>query len=123
MSITTEYDIQATVIEWAEWKKNKYPCLKLMYHTPNEGKRAPATGANLKRIGMKPGVPDICLPVARGGYHALYIELKTEDGSLSKEQKDYLHALDLEGNCTYVCRSAIDAIKRIELYITGGERI
>ena len=56
---------QQTVLEWAQWQRGKYPELDLLYHIPNEGKRSAANGAVLKRAGLKKGVPDLCLPVAK----------------------------------------------------------
>ena len=70
----SEDEEQAAVFEWAELMEHKYPCLWLMYHVPNGEKRDKATAAKLKRMGVKPGVCDIVLPAARGGYHGLYVE-------------------------------------------------
>jgi hypothetical protein len=62
---------QAAVIKWSLCVRGKYPELKLLYHVPNERKCSAVEGANLKRAGVKRGVPDLCLPVARGKYHGL----------------------------------------------------
>lgn len=51
---TTE---QITLFNWAENNKHILPCLSLMYHIPNEGKRT--NGAVLKAMGLKSGVPDV----------------------------------------------------------------
>lgn len=48
---TTE---QITLFNWAENNKHILPCLSLMYHIPNEGKRT--NGAVLKAMGLKSGV-------------------------------------------------------------------
>lgn len=45
---TTE---QITLFNWAENNKHILPCLSLMYHIPNEGKRT--NGAVLKAMGFK----------------------------------------------------------------------
>ena len=49
------------------------------------------TAANLKKEGVKRGVPDICLPVSRGKYHGLYIEMKAGKNKPSKEQKEWIN--------------------------------
>ena len=54
------------------------------------GKRDAKTATILKRQGVKAGVPDLHLPVARGGYHGLYIELKVGDNTTTKKQKDWI---------------------------------
>lgn len=71
---------QQCLFRWAEFASGKYPELRLMYHIPNGGARSKATAGRLKAEGVKAGVPDICLPVSRDGYHGLYIELKRERG-------------------------------------------
>lgn len=48
----------------------------LLYAIPNGGKRSAATAGRLKATGVKAGFPDVGLPVALGGFHGLFIELK-----------------------------------------------
>lgn len=112
---------QQMVFEWAATMEYRYPCLRLMYHVPNEGKRSKATGAKMKRIGLKKGVPDICLPVARGGFHGLYIEMKAVGGKATKEQCEYLDALRLEGYFVALCVGHEAAQNTILEYIELGE--
>ena len=58
-----EHRIQAALFEWAKYASAKHPGLKLMFAIPNGGARDAVTGAMLKREGVKPGVPDIFLPM------------------------------------------------------------
>ena len=104
---------QAALFEWASYK----PELSLMYAIPNGGYRTPTTGAILKRTGTKSGVPDICLPIARGGYHALYIELKTSKGALSANQRVWLNALNEQGYKAVMCRGWDQARDEIVRYL------
>ena len=67
---------QAVVISWCEMQKNKYPELSMIYHCPNGGYRNKIEAANLKRQGVKSGVPDLFLPVPRKNKHGLFIEMK-----------------------------------------------
>lgn len=65
-------------------------------------------------------MPDICLPVAKGGYNGLYIELKrVANGRVSEEQKRWLNALHEKGYAAEVCYGADDAIKMIMKYLKG----
>ena len=101
----TEAQEQRDLFRWAQLARGRYPELQLMYHIPNEGRRSTITGARMKAEGMKPGVPDICLPVARGPYHALYIEMKrTRASRVSEDQRAWLAKLMRVGNKAIVCR-------------------
>lgn len=101
----TEAQEQRDLFRWAQLARGRYPELQLMYHIPNEGKRSTITGARLKAGGLRSGVPDICLPVARGPYHALYIELKrTRASRVSEDQRAWLAKLTRAGNKAIVCR-------------------
>lgn len=113
----TEAQEQRFLFQWAGYAEQQYPELKLLHHIPNGGKRDVRTAANLKKEGVKAGVPDICLPVARGQYHGLYIELKTVKGKVQKNQKEWLNALNSEGYATKVCYGWLEAKEAIEKYL------
>lgn len=122
MQKKTELSEQQAVMEWAEYQTGKYPELELLFHIPNEGKRTVVNGANLKKAGLKKGVPDLCLPVARGGYHHLYIEMKKDKRSKpSAEQIKWQIALNAEGNLAVVCYSADEAIYMLTQYLNFKE--
>lgn len=98
-----ESDEQKALFDWAAFAQGKYPELKLLYHVPNGGSRHPAEAANLKAQGVKAGVPDICLPVPRGAFHGLFIEMKYGKNKLTVDQKWWLMALSHQGYATAVC--------------------
>ena len=100
---------QIALLHWADMMMNQYPELDLMYHIPNEGKRSVSTGSRLKKLGLKAGVPDIVLPVARGGYHGLYIEMKYGRNTLTDNQRQWMDALKKAGHLTAVCYSFMEA--------------
>ncbi|MDD2370854.1 MAG: VRR-NUC domain-containing protein [Firmicutes bacterium] len=113
----TESQIQIMIFDWASMMRNKYPGLEKMYHVPNGGHRHITTAMRLKAEGVKPGVPDIVLPVARGGFHGLYLELKADKGKLSKEQEKWLTDLKDEGYKAEVAYGFDEAIKTITNYL------
>nr|WP_110461497.1 VRR-NUC domain-containing protein [Ruminiclostridium sufflavum] len=96
------------------------PELELMYHIPNGGKRNITTAKRLKAEGVKAGVPDICLPVPRGVYHGLYIELKAGRNITTEKQDEWLEALDSNGYFTAVCYGWEKASKVITNYLKNG---
>ncbi len=117
---TANEDIeQETLMQWTAYAMGTYPELNLLYHVPNGGKRNAAEAAHLKRQGVKAGVPDLCLPVPRGKYHGLYIELKAKNNQPTETQIDWLKALAAQGFKTAVCwgfeaaRSVIESYMRL----------
>ena len=108
---------QATVIQYCAMMANKYEGLDLIYAIPNGGSRNEIEARNLKRTGVKAGVPDLFLPVARKGKHGLYIEMKRrEGGRLSQFQRQWLERLSQQGYETAVCKGSDEAIAVIEEY-------
>lgn len=105
----SEDTIQAQVITWANKQLKVYPELARLFHVPNGGQRHVLVAVNLKRQGVKAGVPDLCLPVPRFGCHGLWIEMKTKDGSISATQKDWIGYLQGAGYRVEVCRSFDEA--------------
>lgn len=109
---------QQFLFRWCAFSEGKYPELKLLYHIPNEGKRSKSTGGRMKAEGLRAGVPDLCLPVARGKYHGLYIEMKREKGSKHTDiQKQWQADLCEQGYCAVVCYGWEDAKNMIEEYL------
>lgn len=116
----TEEVEQIALFRWAEYAKCTLPELSLMYHIPNEGKRSRANGASLCMQGLKSGVPDICLPVAKGGYNALYIEMKRLGGKKpTANQTSWILRLNKGGNLALVCYGWEVAKTVIEKYLKG----
>ena len=122
MANMTEDQIQQAVIRWSRQAnvRKMFPQLALLYHIPNERKCTPQQGARLKRMGVKSGVPDLHLPVARGVYHGLYLEMKTEKGRVSANQTWWLERLRENGCCCVVCRCWEDAAHLLVTYLTEG---
>lgn len=109
---------QEIVIQWARMNSGKWPELSLLHHIPNGGSRSKKEGARFKRMGVLAGVADLHLPVARGPWHGLYIEMKYGEGRLSNSQKDFLKLAAEQGVYCIVCYSAEDAIEVIRQYVS-----
>lgn len=120
----SEDDEQEALFTWAAVNAPRIPCLRLLYAIPNGGKRDKREAAKLKRTGTKKGVPDICLPVPKGPYHGIYIELKRKKGGqLSTEQRQWLRDLSDQGYYCAVCKGWEAAAKTISIYIGTEGRI
>ena len=119
--IPHEANEQATLFKWAAMIRGRIPEIDLLYHIPNGGSRNRIEAANLKRQGVKSGVPDLCLPVARGKYHGLYIELKYGKNKTSENQDAWLTALQQQNYATAVCYGWQEAQKCITKYLELGD--
>ena len=108
---------QIKLFRWVDLAINQYPELKMLYHIPNGGSRNPIEAVNLKRQGVRSGVPDLCLAVPRGKYHGLYIELKYGSNRPTENQKRWLSALGENGYAVSVCYGCEAAIAEIIKYL------
>ena len=102
-----EHEIQAALFRWAHADATlaQHPELALFHAIPNGGHRMPSVAAKLKAEGVRAGVPDTCLPIARGGFASLWVELKKPGGTLTPEQAHWLAALTRHGNRVEICTS------------------
>ncbi len=108
---------QMQVISWARWNTARYPELALLYHIPNGGSRNKAEAVKLKQMGVLAGVPDLCLPVPKGVYYGLYIEMKYADGRLEKTQREFLRAVARNRYFCVVCYGAEEAVNILKEYV------
>jgi hypothetical protein len=115
-----EHHEQVALFKWAKMREKRIPELALMYAIPNGGKRSKAVAGKLKAEGVKAGVPDICMPVARGKHHGLYIELKAPGGKPSDTQSKWIKDLSDQGYYACVCVGWENAKTVIEAYLNNG---
>ena len=97
--MTPEDRLQITV---AEFLDRALPADAVWFHVANQRKTSPRQGAKLKRMGVKPGVPDLCI-IWRG--RPIFIELKAGKGRVSVKQAELMASLTLAGAVVTVCRS------------------
>lgn len=115
----TETQLQIKIFEWANSQIVNMPELSLLHHIPNEGLTSPKTAGIRKRKGVKAGIPDLFLPVAKHGYNGFYIELKKQGGKVSDAQSLILMALFDQGYFVKVVDNLDDAINIITVYLKG----
>jgi hypothetical protein len=118
----TEHAEAVALMRMVRLHEARWPELRLLYAIPNGGDRHPVVAAKMKAEGVRAGVPDYCLPVARGGYHGLYVELKTPTGYPSREQRAWIAALREQGYRAEVCRGWAAAWDVIREYMTTEGR-
>lgn len=116
-----EHELQRTLIEWVKWNEWRRPELQMLFAVPNG---VPLHGARkfgvvnwLKQQGLKKGVPDLMLAVARGGYHGLFIEMKVKGGVVDPDQESWLANLVSQGYRAVVCHSFEEARDELLTYV------
>lgn len=114
----TEHEEQVALMRLVEMHKGRWPELEMLFAVPNGGDRNMLVAKKLKAEGVKKGVPDLCLPIPRGVYHGLFIELKRQKGGvISPEQKAWIAALRGQGYRAEVCKGATEAWDVIREYV------
>lgn len=122
----TEHQEQAHLIIWASMKRRDLPGIHMLFAIPNGGHRNLLVAKKMKEEGVRPGVPDLCLPVPSNGYHGLWLELKTESsrpvrggkGGLSDVQREWIDRLNAYGYRAVVCYGAEEAKNEITNYLS-----
>lgn len=127
----TEHEEQVVLLQWVETSKTKWPELEMLFAIPN-GAKLPYRKVTKKGVaishertkmlkeGMRPGVPDLMLAIARRDYHGMFIEMKRAKKSLSTvspEQRAWIEALTRRGYYAVICYGADEAKAAIESYL------
>lgn len=76
MHLVDEFGIQCAIVEYVRWR---YPSVRLNALRAGYYLSRTARG-KAKAAGYSAGFPDLMILCARGGFHGLFIELKTEIG-------------------------------------------
>ena len=118
----SEHEEQVTLFEWAAIQSYSRPELALMRAIPNGGHRDVRVARKLKAEGVKAGTFDILLPVARLGYHGLWIEMKIGKNVLTREQRQFKVDMEKQGYRCAVCYSWQSAADELTLYLAGDRR-
>lgn len=113
----SEHQEQCALFHWATLNSSRLPELASMFAIPNGGHRHKAVASKMKAEGVKAGVPDIFLPVARGGFHGLFIEMKFGKNKLTKNQSLWKGKLVAQYYAFSTCWGWLEAYSVIENYL------
>ena len=108
-----EHNEQCAVVDWFE---SQYPHERI-FAVPNGGERNARVGRKLRSEGVRPGVPDLCIPCLG----PLWVEMKRKRpiaGTPSKEQREWHDYLRAIGQRVIVARGADEAIWEIKAAMT-----
>lgn len=122
MTILSEHDLQKSIIAECDLRANQDPRWGLLMAIPNGQYRK---GQRMEP-GLRPGIPDLFLPVAREAtkahpaYHGMWMELKVGRNGLTGEQERWMRFLKEQGYYTcYIRDHASAAISLFEWYLEG----
>lgn len=115
----SEHDEQCALFAWAKLQESTMPELWLLHAIPNAGKRSIPAARWMQAEGLKKGVLDICLPVARCGKHGLYLEMKFRDNQPTAEQRQWINALTNQGYLAIAVWGFEEAVSVILGYLEG----
>ena len=121
IKVTETQHQQALYHWWRLYARTQKLPEKAFIHSPNEGKRSYKAAAVLQSEGMQKGVPDIFIAVPNADKHGLWIELKTQTGRPTQEQKAYIALLQEQGYEAAICRGWEAARDLIIKYLENGE--
>lgn len=128
---THEHDLQCEVV--FDFDKDYPEYEGLLYAIPNGAKlpfknvtnkrtgkvsRICPEADRLKKEGLRPGVPDLHLPVPKGRYHGLYVEMKYGDNKPTPEQVFWMQRLTKLGHCCRVCYTRAEAKHIFKTYLS-----
>ena len=109
-----EHNLQVACVTWFRYQYPK----GLIFAIPNGGHRDVRVARKRKAEGVTAGVPDLCVPMSRHGYHSLYVELKNgRQGRVRDSQRTIMDKLTDEGNLCVVCRTFEEFEKTIKEYM------
>lgn len=124
----SEHDEQVALLEWAALNEFRLPDLRWLFAVPNgarltwktdnRGNRYSSEAQRLRKEGLKRGVPDLFLPVPKGRFHGMFIEMKAEGGEPSDEQMAWLEALNDRGYLAALAFGFEEATELIEDYLS-----
>lgn len=112
----SEHGLQAEVIRQCRERRDS---AALIFAIPNGQYRR----GQRPEPGLTPGVPDLFLPAARGGYYGMFIELKVSPNKCSADQRAWMDMLREQGyHCVVVWDDPYSAMNEIERYLAARQQ-
>jgi len=104
---------QKQLIQWVK----QYPWGQFLFHICNESVGGYGWTVRNRQMGVRKGVPDLCLPIPTKEYHGLFIEMKAGKGKPSEEQKDWINFLNTVGYKAVICNGWKAAAEELKKYM------
>jgi len=112
----SEERLQSEVVKYIQlqYPKVKYCASLGGQYQPFQSQRNRA-----RKTGYVKGFPDLFIYEARNDYHGLALEIKTIKGRATKEQKEWIEALNERGYKAHICTGIDEALEVIDSYLKG----
>lgn len=111
----TESNEQITAMDWLRVQHPKIAEHTL--HIGNERKSSYYAGYIMKRMGVLKGASDLFMAWPNGGYHGLFIEVKSKVGRPTPEQKAFIQRMVDVGYYACICYGAEEVISTMKYYL------
>lgn len=113
--------LQAGCVKWFRYQYSEYK--DLLFAIPNglpifDKELRVKIYNRLNKEGLKAGVPDLFLAVPKSIYHGLFIEIKSGEDRLRKNQFDMIQLLTAQGYKCIVINNLNDFINEINSYLS-----
>jgi len=96
--------------------------MRWVFHVPNGGHRSKGSAIEMKAIGLKPGVHDLCCPWPTLYAGQATIEMKADNGTTSNKQDDYTDFMELVGNVSLTTNDVDEAERFIIRYMLDAAK-
>lgn len=101
-----------------DWLRAQHPKIALhTLHIGNERKATYYAGYIMKRMGVLKGASDLFMAWPSGGFHGLFIEVKSTRGKPSPSQIEFIERMRSVGYKAEVCYGADQVISTIKSYL------
>ena len=107
-----------------DWLRAQHPNIALhTLHIGNERKASYYAGYIMKRMGVLKGASDLFMAWPCGGFHGLFIEVKSKIGRPRAEQKAFLQRMKDVGYRAEICYGAEEVISTMKDYLSSHQGI
>lgn len=94
----------------------KYPNV-FYFHPHNESKRSPYERFLIKVMRLRPGIPDLLIPLPKKGKNGMAVEFKIKPNKLTKNQLKIINILNSYNWNVIICYSFEEAKIHIDKYL------
>ena len=112
---TPELVLTSQFFKWLFYQHKSV--FEVAFHIANEGKRSAHIAAHM---GIKAGIPDICIAYPTKAANGLYLELKIKHNKPTTPQIHMMEKLRAKGYVCNVCYTLDECIKAVTDYLQGG---